>query len=145
MEQLKLFIEKAKTDSELMAKINAFGANNANADEIITLAAEHGFTVTKTDLEAVACGGSGGELSEEHLENVSGGFGSPTENRWDPNVCPGLTRTRYECVGLFQLCNCDHYRKKGASAQYQKQATLYYHTCVMGAFNYIGYGNGAPK
>ena len=52
MEQIKLFIEKAKTENELMAKLDALGAKGAGADEVVVLAAEYGFTVTKEDMEA---------------------------------------------------------------------------------------------
>jgi len=148
MEQLKLFIAKAKTDSELMAKINAFGANDANADEIIALAAEHGFTITAEDLNS--CGGDCakcGELSEEQLDAVAGGVdGAPTQNRYDPKVCPSLTRTRYECVGFFQIIPCDHYIKYnvGYKDVDGKRMPSYRHICVKDAFNYVGLDNGKP-
>ena len=51
MNQMTAFIEKAKSNGELMAKLDALGKNNAGTDEVISLAAEHGFTVTKEDVE----------------------------------------------------------------------------------------------
>jgi predicted ribosomally synthesized peptide with nif11-like leader len=106
MEQIKLFIEKAKSDSALMAKLDALGAKNAGVGEFVALAAEHGFAISAGEYEeAVKCGGNCsrcGELNEQELDTVSGGgsqHGDPTQNRYDPNVCvPSLGRTRYECV-----------------------------------------------
>jgi len=80
-------------------------------------------------------------LTEEQLDQISGGFIYPTENRFDPNVCPGLTRTRYECVGLFQFCNCDHYKRElFGTGKYS-----YWHYCNTNGFKaYKGDYNGNP-
>ena len=142
MEQIKAFIEKANTDSELMAKFEALGAKNAGADEIIVLAAEYGFTFTAQEYKQVKAAASApqmGELNEEELGAVSGG----TENRYDPNVCkPSLGRTRYECVGLFGLFPCDHYSMTGESEGPGGRLTAFWHKCARGAFHYKGDRNG---
>ena len=49
------------------------------------------------------------KLSSEQLGEVSGGW---SENRYDPNVCKGLTQARPECAGFAGLKWCDHLRCK---------------------------------
>ena len=71
-EQINLFMEKVQADEGLAAKLKEMQAKNATVDEFITLAAEHGFTVTKEDVEQPPRKGSG-ELSEEQLDEVAGG------------------------------------------------------------------------
>ena len=153
MEQLKAFIEKAKTDSALLAKLNALGAKNAEAGEIIALAAEHGFAITAGEYaEAVKCGGNCarcGELNEQELDAVAGGGGSrhgdATQNRYDPNICtPSLGRTRYECVGFMNFIWCDHYYLEQIEYSASGLDPVYSHKCAKGAFNYIGYRYGDP-
>ena len=141
MNQLQAMLEKAKTDKVLMDKLEELGRKNAVPEEIIAFAADHGFTITANDLEVAACGKIGGELNEEQLDQISGGFIYPTENRFDPNVCPGLTRTRYECVGLFQFCNCDHYKRElFGTGKYS-----YWHYCNTNGFKaYKGDYAGNP-
>jgi len=70
MEQIKLFLEKAQSDSELAAKLEEMRVNDAGADELIAFAAEYGFTITKEELEQPPK--VSGELSEEQLEDVAG-------------------------------------------------------------------------
>ena len=152
MEQIKLFIEKAKTDSELMAKLDALGAKNAGVGEFVALAAEHGFAISAGEYEeAVKCGGNCSrcwELNEQELDTVSGGgsqHGDPTQNRYDPNVCvPSLGRTRYECVGFMNLTWCDHYYTEKVAGSTTDFYTIFSHKCAKGAFNYIGYSDGNP-
>jgi len=144
MEQIKAFIEKANTDSELMAKLDALGAKNADAENVIALAAEYGFTFSKEDYEKMSgCGrkcARCGELSEEELGAVSGGWDG---NRYDPNVCkPSLGRTRYECVGLLKLAWCDHYHMELCYPEPDPNKRVYAHSCAKGAFNYVGFLNG---
>ena len=147
MEQIKAFIEKAKTDSELMAKLDALGRKGAEGvDEVVSLAAKYGFSVTKEDMEAARRGNCPhhGELSEEDLDVVSGGSDKLlTQNRYDPNVCPNLTRTRYECVGFMRILYCDHYKYSDAGKTHSGWA-IFSHACAMGAFNYEGYEFGEP-
>ena len=152
MNQIKELIKKAINDKELMAKLDELGSKGAGDDEIIKLAAENGFTFTKEDIEEFMNQEAKiNKLDEEELKNVAGGA---TQNRYDPNVCPKLTRTRYECVGLFQLCWCDHYYRKflgmdgpptgGRGGQRGNKHALYKHECVMGCFNYTGVEVGHP-
>ena len=148
MDQLKAFLEKAKTDDSLMAKINEMGKKKASDEEIIALAAEYEFTITKEEIEAMknqSCSSCKScEIGEEDLENIAGGSERDTQNRYDPNVCPNLTRTRFECVGFWAIVWCDHYRKTQDIYKPYKES-IFIHECVMGAFNYKGYGNGNPE
>ena len=140
MEQIKAFIEKANTDSELMAKLDALGAKNADAENVIALAAEYGFTFTEQEYEQAKTQARAktGELSEEDLDAVSGGT-LFTRNRYDRNRCkPTLTRYISECINVFFWC--DHYRREyNVCCQNGHR-----HICVMGAFNYIGNTHGEP-
>ncbi|MCL2010654.1 MAG: Nif11-like leader peptide family natural product precursor [Synergistaceae bacterium] len=139
MEQMKAFIEKAKNDKALMAKLDELGASGAEADKIVALAAEHGFAITAEDYrlaEEQAGTRQSGELKEEELEAVAGG--SPTQNRWDPVRCGQATRTIYECVGFIKSVYCDHYRVVVLAPP------TYQHSCAMGRFDYKGYHDGEP-
>ena len=142
MSQMTAFIEKAKSDGELMEKLNALGKKNAGPDEVIALAAEYGFTVTKEEIESArrqSCPHHG-KLTEEDLDAVSGGW---TQNRYDPAVCkPELGRTRYECLGF--LCWCDHLRVENDVGTIGGGTKLSRYICDMGAFNYIGGNAGQP-
>jgi len=77
MKQLKAFTEKAKSDQKLSEKLDALGAKGAGIDEYIELAAEYSFTVTKDELEKIEMTE---ELSEEELEEVSGGSNKTSGN-----------------------------------------------------------------
>ena len=139
MNQMQSFIEKAKNDKALMAKLDALGANGAEADKIVALAAEYGFTITEADYRAAreqAGVQKSGELKEEDLEAVAGG--SPTQNRWDPVRCGQATRTIYECVGFIKSVYCDHYKVVVLAPP------TYQHTCMMGRFDYKGFHDGEP-
>jgi len=147
MEQLKLFLERANQDNELAEKLTALGGAFDN-DSVIALAAEHGFTVTAEDIKQFkksGCNGCGGnKLNEEELNKVAGGGfgvdgpeGHSTKNRYNPEVCKGLTSVRSDasCNGnnfLFFGVWCDHYRR----AKYGAHTGNPYwaHECVMGAF-----------
>ena len=78
MEQLKAFLEKAQSDSELVAKLGALGKKGASIDDYIALAVEYGFSITAEEFEEAS---KHVELSEEELENVAGGWGRST-NCW---------------------------------------------------------------
>ena len=83
---------------------------------------------------------SDGELNEEDLDTVSGGW---TQNRYDPAACkPDLGRTRYECLGF--LCWCDHLRVENDVGTIGGGTKLSRYICDMGAFNYIGGNAGQP-
>ena len=142
MEQLKAFIKKANGDKELMAKLDALGASNAETEEIITVAAEYGFTFTKEDYDNfIAETQKSGVLKEEELETATGGVFAGTD-RFDPNVCPYLTRTRFECVGFLSMFNCTHYVSE---VMRHLGDNHWHHRCKQGAFNYIGTSCGIPK
>ena len=138
MNQMQAFIEKAKNDKELMAKLDALGASGAGADKIVALAAEYGFAITEEDYrKAAEMAGTrkSGELKEEDLEAAAGGawektFG--TENRYDPAVCSKYTEEHYNCVGFLSANWCDHRRVvyHGASQPTNRK------TCVMGFYDY---------
>jgi len=145
MSQLKAFIEKAQSDKELMAKLDALGEKDAGADEIIALAKENGFTVTADELEKIKDGGEeSGELAEEDLEAVAGGW---SQNRYD-STCKNMTRTKYNCVGFVGLCYCDHYRQEDIGQKRHPNNAIYRiyrHICKKEAFPiYVGWNDGQP-
>ena len=142
MEQLKLFLEKAKTDSELAARLDALGAKKAGDDEVIALAAEHGFTFTKEDIEQMKqeepkhCGSC--ELQEEELENISGG----EHDRHNPEICSQYKDVHYHCVGFFSVNWCKYYER----TELPKQGGLgYRHKCQKEYFDYSGWANGTRR
>ena len=66
-EQLKTFLEKAKSNHSLQEKLKAA----ADSDAVIRIAKEAGFSVSADDLTKAQSG-----LSEEELEVVAGGANS---------------------------------------------------------------------
>ena len=131
MNQLKAFIEKARNDSELTAKLDALVAGGAGPAEVAALAAEYGFDVTEEDVrqatEAAGSHGSG-ELAEEDLEAVAGAFG--TQNRYDPAVCSQYYKAGYNCVGFLGGHWCDHYVQKTIKSGHCR------YKCAMGYYDY---------
>ena len=71
-EQLKAFLEKVKADTELQEKLN--GA--ADADALVEIAKEAGFSITADDIQTQPV-----ELSDEELEGAAGGAGCRPWNR----------------------------------------------------------------
>ncbi|KZR88107.1 Nitrogen fixation protein of unknown function [Synechococcus sp. MIT S9509] len=63
-EQLKAFLEKVKGDTSLQEKLKAA----SDADTVISIAKEAGFSISTDDLKKAQS-----ELSEEELEGVAGG------------------------------------------------------------------------
>ena len=63
-EQLKAFLEKVQTDTSLQEKLKAA----ANADAVVSIAKEAGFSISADDLKKAQS-----EISEEELEGVAGG------------------------------------------------------------------------
>ena len=63
-EQLKAFLEKVETDTELQDKLN--GA--ADSDAVVEIAKEAGFSITAEDMQSSTV-----ELSDEELEGAAGG------------------------------------------------------------------------
>jgi len=143
MEQLKAFLEKARTDEELSEKIEALGEKAGNPDEIITLAAECGFTITAEEIEQLKSGNvnrtGSSEIAEEDLETIAGGN---SKNRYDPNTCKNMTKIKDDCRGFLGLKWCDHYRQEAISYD-QYGPIAWKHECVMDAFpNYKSYFHG---
>ena len=64
-EQLKAFLEKVKSDTSLQEKLN--GA--ADADAVVEIAKEAGFSITAEDIQSRPV-----ELSDEELEGAAGGL-----------------------------------------------------------------------
>jgi len=143
MNQMQAFIEKAKSDNALMAKLDELGATGAGEEAVVALAAEYGYNITVEDYQS-ACESAGmtksGVLSEEDLDVVSGGG---TENRWDPKVCNNYFRTHYNCVGFLGWTWCDHYER--TQRESYSRSERYHHVCKMGSFDYIGYTHGNVK
>ena len=138
MNQMQAFIEKAKNDKELMAKLDALGAAGAGMDKVVALATENGFSITAEDYrQAVEQAGTQkkGELKEEDLEAAAGGG---TQNRYDPQRCGNTTRTSYECVGFLKMTWCDHLSEVETTKWHRR------YTCAMGCFDYIGDIEGMP-
>jgi len=139
MNQLQKFIKKADEDAELYKKVEALSMEEATDEEYIGLASEYGITIANEELEqarsCVSCKNCS-ELSEGELDDVVGGSGGNTRpitaDRFDPEVCPSQTRTRYECVGFMKIVWCDHYDR-----QFLKGSNYgYMHQCKMGYFKY---------
>jgi len=138
MNQMQAFIEKAKNDKELMAKLNTLGASGAEADKIVALAAEYGVTITAEDCrQASEQAGTrkSGELKEEDLEAAAGGWWS--ENRYDPAICGQYSKVHYYCVGFMTMCPCDHYRQERIDKANTPPWRYY---CVMGHYDYYSTG-----
>ncbi|MCL2222504.1 MAG: hypothetical protein FWC20_09600 [Oscillospiraceae bacterium] len=162
MDNLKLFIEKAKGDEKLMAKLNEIGKDSVTPEKIEQLAAEYGITVPKDELDKLCykkCGiltegdleeVAGGDADEDHFEDVDIS-GWPTQNRFDPAVCPGVGQLRYECRGFMNLVYCDHYSKTYSHTRVEKykgkgggdrRTSIFDHVCSKGGFNYKAPLNG---
>ena len=67
-EQLKAFLEKVKADTSLQEQLKA--AADADADAVVSIAKEAGFSISVDDLKKARS-----ELSDEELEGVAGGAG----------------------------------------------------------------------
>jgi len=129
MEQLKAFLEKARTDEELSKKIETLSENSEEAynEAIIALAAGYGFTIDTDEIKEINLPAQYNEISEEQLEAISGGG---SKNRYCPDWCRGLTERRTACT--FPFVHCDHYRdEKIGEDRFYKYYNI---SCVMGAF-----------
>ena len=69
-EQLKAFLEKVKSDTELQDKLN--GA--ADADAVVEIANAAGFSINAEDIQSMQSATV--ELSDEELEGAAGGYGN---------------------------------------------------------------------
>ena len=132
-----------------MEKLDDLGLKGAGDEEIIALAAENGFTITSEEFKEFKNRETEHQkINEEELTQVAGG-GKSTQNRYDPKVCPKLTRTRYECVGFMHIVWCDHHRehyigRRGPFDNEGRRGHLYEYKCAMGAYNYTGLMCGEP-
>ena len=75
-EQLKAFIAKVQGDTSLQEKLKAA----SDADAVVSLAKEEGFSISADDLKNAQS-----ELSDEELEGVAGGQTKPPRatNLWN--------------------------------------------------------------
>ena len=71
-DQLKAFLEKVQSDTSLQEKIKAA----SDADAVLALAKEAGFSISADDLKNAQS-----ELSEEELEGVAGGIIAQTPSQ----------------------------------------------------------------
>ena len=67
-EQLKAFVEKVKADTSLQEKLKAAADTNADADAVVAIAKDVGFTISADDLKNAKS-----ELSEEELAHQAQG------------------------------------------------------------------------
>ena len=67
-EQLKAFLEKVKSDTELQEKLKAA----ADIDAVLSIAKEAGFAIASEDIQSMQP--QSGEVSDEELEGAAGGF-----------------------------------------------------------------------
>ena len=66
-EQLKAFLEKVKSDTELQEKLRAAASPEAGLE----IAKEAGFSITSEDIQTMQS--ATGEVSDEELEEAAGG------------------------------------------------------------------------
>ena len=76
-EQLKAFLEKVKADTSLQEKLKAA----ADADALVSLAKEEGFSISVDDLKKAQS-----EITSEELEGAAGG------------LCQTKVGTLYNCT-----------------------------------------------
>ena len=79
-EQLKTFLEKAKSNHSLQEKLKAA----ADSDSVVAIAREAGFSIYADDLKTDQV-----VLSEEELEGAAGGVARNTWDRWSRG-CTGF-------------------------------------------------------
>ena len=65
-EQLKAFLEKVKSDTELQEKLKA----SASPEAAVEIAKDAGFAITAEDIQSM----QSQEVSDEELENIAGGI-----------------------------------------------------------------------
>ena len=76
MEQIKAFIEKIKSDQELREEVKRLAEQKADFAEVLDLAKNQGFVITKQDWESFArqaLAKKEGELTDEQVAAVAGG------------------------------------------------------------------------
>ena len=80
-DQLKAFLEKVKTDTELKEELK--GAADVNA--VVAIAKAAGFMISADEIKTAKSAPQ--ELSDDELESLSGGdqyFNAPSQNFLDP-------------------------------------------------------------
>ena len=70
-ENLKAFADEVNKNEELKNKLTALNNDETAKGKVIEIAKDYGFTLTEEDFEAK---GAEGELSEDELNAVAGGF-----------------------------------------------------------------------
>ncbi|KZR80704.1 Nitrogen fixation protein of unknown function [Synechococcus sp. MIT S9509] len=83
-EQLKAFLEKVKSDTSLQEKLKAA----ADADAVLAIAKEAGFSVSVDDLKEA--GFKQSEISDGELEGAAGGA--------DTLCCPVRCGQTFSCI-----------------------------------------------
>ena len=86
-EQLKAFLEKVKSDTELQEKLKAA----ASPEAAIEIAKAAGFAITVEDIQSMQS--STVELSDEELEGAAGGMKAPA--CWENSLCGVRTGQAY--------------------------------------------------
>ena len=89
-EQLKALLEKAKADTSLQGKLKAA----ADADAVVSIANEAGFSISADDLKNVQS-----EISADELEKLAGGLKTPSNNCSFQTGCP-----QYDCTSRLKSC-----------------------------------------
>ena len=74
-EQLKAFLEKVKSDTELQGKLKAA----VSAEATVEIAKDAGFAITAEDIKLMQ---SATVVSDEELEGASGGTGMDPHGHW---------------------------------------------------------------
>ena len=87
-ENLKKFLEEARTNEELKAKLAALTDKDTVAAKAVEIAKEYGFTLTAEDFQPT----DGAKLSLDELESVAGG------DAWCPAGWPGQDDSNCYCV-----------------------------------------------
>ena len=80
-EQLKAFLEKVKSDTELQEKLKAAGSNEA----ALQIAKDAGFSITAEDIQSMQS--APGEVSDEELEGAAGGHPGSMDCPRGPGGC----------------------------------------------------------
>ena len=70
VEQLKAFVEKVKSDTNLQEKVKAA----ASPEAAMEVAKAAGFSITLEDISSMQSGTEEEDLSDEELEGMAGGF-----------------------------------------------------------------------
>ena len=139
-QQMKAFIEKASSDSDLMAKLDELG-KCGDEGKIVALAAEYGFEITEEDCreaaEKASCAGCAmktQQLTEEDLESVDGGF-LGTDNQYDEKKCSQTTAPVSACYGgVYKFFPCDHFK-----VWYNRTVNKNFASCAMGRYTDVLY------